>query len=819
VRRAAGPFVFVAVFVAAFIVVYCAGLRAQQQVESPDTLKNPLAGDRDAAEAGKTLFDQTCSGCHGSDGVGGRGPALNTGEFTHGGEDADLFRTIQSGISGTQMPAFSALPTDSVWKIVSYLRSLSASAPVNEVVPGDPAAGQAIFWGKGGCSACHEVNGKGSVLGPDLSAIGRSSAAHLRAVIADPRNAQAGDFRSRRLRLSGVSVTTGSGEQVTGIRRAEDDFTLLMTDMSGTLRSFRRADLKDEHDLAQPMMPDTYSQMLTADEITNLIAYLKSLKARDLTAAAQAVLPPGLTFDRLRNAQKEPQNWLTYWGNYQGTHFSALKQINTLNVKQLQLRWTQQMPAGPLLEANPIVVDGVMYTTYTANGAQGVWALDAASGLAYWKYERRQKTTNPYETNPFNRGVAIIGSRLFFGTLDGDLVALDARSGRELWETKVADNREGYSITEAPLAIKNQVIVGVAGGEFGIRGFLDSYDAATGKRLWRFYTLPGPGQPGHDTWSGDSWKTGSGATWLTGSYDPELNLVYWTVGNPGPDLNPDMRKGDNLYTCSVIALDADSGKLKWYYQFTPNDTHDWDATEDLILTDAPVNGVMRKLMLHADRNGEFYVLDRTNGKFIFARPYVKETWNTGFKPDGTPIFTEKWKASPEGTLASPGYTGGADWQDPSYDAARSRLFVVASDGALVGYRSGPAAYEAGRQFMGGRNMGAAAGPGQDPHGALFSIDTRNGEVMWQYRTTISSDAAGDLATAGGVVFLCTAGGDLIALDSDTGKPVWHMQTGDAIASAPISFSVNGKQYISLSAGSVLYTFALPDSSQTRTAAA
>lgn len=808
-RRSPGPAVFIAVIlIAALIAPGCAALHAQE-AESPEAMKNPFAGNRDAAEAGHTLFDQTCSACHGDAGQGGRGPALNTGEFAHGGEDADLFHTIQSGIPGTQMPAFSALPADSVWKMVSYLRGLSASAPVNEVVPGDPAAGEAIFWGKGNCSVCHEVNGKGSVFGPDLSAIGRSPAAHLRAVILDPRAAQGGENRGRRLRLSGVSVTTRSGEQVTGIRRAEDNFTLLMTDTSGTLRSFTRADLKDEHDLTQPIMPDTYGQMLTADEITNLVAYLKSLKARDLTKTTQAELPAGLTFERLREAHKEPQNWLSYWGDYEGSHFSQLKQINALNVKQLQVRWTQQMPAGPLLEANPVVVDGVMYTTYTANGAQGVWALDASSGLVYWKYERRQKTTNAYQTNPFNRGVAVLGSRLFFGTLDGALVALDARSGRELWESKVADNREGYSLTGAPLTLKNEVIVGVAGGEFGIRGFLDAYDADTGKLLWRFYTVPGPGEPGNDTWSGDSWKRGSGGTWLTGSYDPTLNLLYWTVGNPGPDLNPDMRRGDNLYTCSVLALDPDSGKLKWYYQFTPNDTHDWDANEDLILADAPVDGVMRKLMLHADRNGEYYVLDRSNGKFLFAKPYVKESWNTGFKADGTPIFVDKWKASPEGTVASPGFTGGADWQDPSFDAARSRLYVVATDDASVGYRSAPATYEAGKQYMGGRAMGVP-GQGQDAHGALFSLDTRDGMVKWQFRLTVSSYAAGDLATAGGVVFLCTGDGDLIALDSDTGKPIWHMQTGSTIASAPISYSVNGKQYISLAAGNMLYTFGLPD---------
>jgi alcohol dehydrogenase (cytochrome c) len=448
-----------------------------------------------------------------------------------------------------------------------------------------------------------------------------------------------------------------------------------------------------------------------------------------------------------------------------------------------------------------------MYTTYTTNNGQGVYALDARSGLAIWKYERRQKVTNPYQTNPFNRGVAIVGSRLFFGTMDGALIALDARSGRTIWETQVANTMEGYSITAAPLAVKGAVLVGVAGGEFGIRGFLDAYDAVTGRRLWRFNTVPGPGEFGSNTWSGDSWKRGSGATWLTGSYDPELNLIYWTVGNPGPDDNADVRQGDNLFTCSVVALDADSGKLKWHYQFTPGDTHDWDANEDVILADAPIDGVQRKLLLQADRNGFYYVLDRTDGKFLFAKAYVKQTWNKGFTADGKPIVTENFKATPEGTIVTPTGVGGADWQNPSYDAERDTLFVVATMAESAGFRTAPVTYEPGRLYIGGRPF---APPNPEVHSGLLAIDTRTGDVKWQYRNVLGSYAAGDLATASGLVFLASADGNMTALDSDSGKPLWRFQTGATIASAPISFAVDGKQYVSISAGNVLYTFALPD---------
>ena len=777
------------------------------QNQAPEVLQNPLAGDPSAARMGKIAYDQTCSACHGDGAQGGRGPSLATGQFAHGGEVADLFHTIHNGIPGTQMPAFAALPADDTWRIISYLRSLSAGkASAGEKVAGDPVAGKTLFWGKAACGQCHEVNERGSTLGPDLSEAGQGTAESLRDVILNP-NHQTVRFSRRQVRQTAISVTTRSGETVQGIRRAEDNFNLLMTDENGKLRHFDRDQIADEHDLPKSLMPDTYGKTLTTDEIQNIVAYLKTLNARDEAEIAKADLPSGLTPEDLRQAQKTPQNWPTYWGDYQGTHFSQLTQINRENVKQLQQRWSMQMPTGPLLEATPLVVDGIMYTTYTTNNGQGVYALDARSGLTIWKYERRQKVTNPYQTNPFNRGVAIVGSRLFFGTLDGALVALDARTGRTIWEKQIANTMEGYSITAAPLAVKGEVIVGAAGGEFGIRGFLDAYDAATGKQLWRFYTVPGPGEFGNTTWSGDSWKRGSGATWLTGSYDPELNLLYWTVGNPGPDDNADVRQGDNLFTCAVVALDPDSGKMKWFYQFTPGDTHDWDANEDVILADAPINGVERKLMLQADRNGMYYILDRTNGKFLYAKAYVKQTWNRGFTPEGKPITTQNFKATPEGTIVTPTGVGGADWQNPSYDAKRSMLYVEVTMADAAGFRSAPVDYEAGRLYIGGKPFLA---PNPNNRSGLLALDTRTGDVKWQYSTLLGSYATGDLATAGNVVFMASADGNLTALDSDTGKPLWHAQTGGAIATAPMSYAVDGKQYVAISAGNVLYSFALPD---------
>jgi len=779
-----------------------AGTALAQRPAMPDAQKNPFAGNRSAVAAGAVLYRQTCQSCHGGKARGDRGPALVSGNFRHGGDDGELFQTIRNGIPGSQMPAFSDLPEDNVWRIISYLRSLSSNGgAANEAVPGDVAAGEKNFWTKGGCGRCHEVNSRGGIVAPDLSAAGTNSAAYLRQMIVNPN---VGTATKRWFGPSSLMVKTRDGQEVRGVRRSEDNFTLILTDENGELHRFDKRDLLEQK--ADHLMPDNYGQLLSAAEVQNLVAYLKSLKARDLSKTIEADLSRGLSFERLRNAQAEPQNWLTYWGGFQGFHFSSLSQITPGNLEELRVRWAKQMPGNSVLEATPLVVDGTMYTA----GQPGeVFALDARTGLEIWKYERRQKVVNPYQTNPFSRGVAVLENRLFFGTLDAALVALDARTGRVLWETQVADTMKGYTITEAPLAIQGKVIVGVAGGEFGIRGFIDAYDAVTGKRLWRFYTVPGPSEAGHNTWSGDSWKQGSGATWLTGSYDPELNLLYWTVGNPGPDMNGDVRKGDNLFTCSVVALNPETGKLAWYYQFTPGDTHDWDANQDLILADRTIDGQVRKLIMQADRNGMFYVLDRTNGKFLFAKAYVKQNWNRGFRPDGSPILEPDWQASPKGSVVYPTGVGGSNWQSPSYDPASSWLYVVARDHGQ-GYRSSPVTYEAGRQYIGGEPFSAPDAGGEEGKNGVLAIDTTTGDVEWKFSMVRGSFGAGVLSTGGGIVFAGSGDGDLIALDSKSGEHLWHFQTGGTINSSPMSYAVDGKQFVAISAGNVLYSFSLSE---------
>ncbi|HMD70605.1 MAG TPA: c-type cytochrome, partial [Bryobacteraceae bacterium] len=580
-------------------------LLAQHTLESET---NPLAGNRAAIMAGNRLYDGACQSCHGAGARGDRAPALATGIFRHGNADGQLFLNIRNGINGTAMPAFSQFTSDQVWQLVSYIRSLAGMAVVNERVSGNPAAGKAVFEGKGRCLSCHTVNGRGQPVGPDLSAAGNGSAQALEAVILNPNQPPAAPGGGRGPRRGGLPVTltvkTADGHEYRGVRRSEDVFSLQMVDTAGQLHLFDKAGLTEVRVENKSLMPDDYARRLTAPEIQNLVAYLKTLTGRDLAQPVAVNIPGGLTFERIVNARAEPQNWLSYWGDPQGWHYSTLSQIDTSNVRQLQARWAVPIPGNGIVESVPLVVDGVMYTT----GPPGqVFALDARTGRQIWRYQRTQKVVNPYESNRVNRGVAVLGNRLFFGTLDAALVALDLRTGAPLWEVQIADTMQGYSITSAPLVVKDKIVTGVAGGEYGIRGFVDAYDPASGKRLWRFYTIPGPGDFGHDTWEGDSWKEGSGATWLTGTFDPELNTLFWPVGNPGPDINGDVRKGDNLFTCAVLALDPDTGQRKWHYQFTPNDTHDWDSTEDLVLVDRMYHGQTRKLMLHADRNGVFYV--------------------------------------------------------------------------------------------------------------------------------------------------------------------------------------------------------------------
>ena len=353
-----------------------------------------------------------------------------------------------------------------------------------------------------------------------------------------------------------------------------------------------------------------------------------------LTLASVGVLHAQVTHDRLLNAAKEPENWLTYGGGFAGQRYSTLSQVTPENVKDLTLQWAFQQRSTEKFEATPLVVDGVMYLTQAPND---IVAMDAATGELKWIYSYLPSRESRPCCGRVNRGVAILGNTLYMVTIDAHIVAVDARDGKLVWDHEVAKAGAGYAMTHAPLVIKDKVIAGVAGAEFGIRGFIAAFDAATGKEAWRFYTIPGKGEPGNETWAGDSWMHGGASVWVTGSYDPETNLTFWGIGNPGPDYNSDKRGGDNLYSDCVVALDADTGKLKWYFQFTPHDDFDYDATQVPVLANVDWQGQQRKVMLWGNRNGFFYALDRTTGKYLRGTPFVKVTWATGLDEAGRPM--------------------------------------------------------------------------------------------------------------------------------------------------------------------------------------
>jgi len=537
-------------------------------------------------------------------------------------------------------------------------------------------------------------------------------------------------------------------------------------------------------------------------------------------AAAVATLTAQqpVTSARIQASAKEPQNWLTYSGSYNGQRFTTLEQITPANVKNLNLEWVFQvrsLGAADKFEATPIVVDGIMYTVSPPND---VVALDAITGRQFWRYNH----TVAQEARPccgrVNRGVAILGNSLFMGTLDGRVVALNAKTGEVQWNVAIDRPEAGYALTVAPLVVKDKVIVGPAGGEFGIRGYIVALDPKTGKELWRFYTVPAPGEPGSETWSGDAWKRGGGPIWTTGSYDPELNLMYWGVGNPGPDWNGDGRPGDNLYTDSVIALDPDTGKLKWHYQYTPHDEFDYDATQIPVLADIQFNGQPRKVLMQANRNGVFYVLDRTNGQFLKAAPFTRVNWVNGWDAKGRP--NRVLSPTPEGTLVYPNNQGATNWYSPSFSPRTGLFYIPTWADTYSVYRKTPgkdAVSFAEGQFFAGTfptmtlppMVGAATNTRlpQEGYGTIQAVDPKTGERKWEFRMLDVTDS-GILSTATDLVFAGGREGYFFALDARTGTLLWKSMVGGQVASGPMSYAVNGKQYVAVSAGNNLFVYAL-----------
>jgi len=526
-----------------------------------------------------------------------------------------------------------------------------------------------------------------------------------------------------------------------------------------------------------------------------------------------------ISYERILQAENEPESWLTYNGSYMSQRYSRLTQIDQENVGDLELRWLLQNQVFGAWQSSPIVADGVMYLTERPNS---IMAVDPVTGRVFWKYVHTPADNALVCCGANNRGVAVLDDRVFMGTLDARLLAVDRINGELLWDVEVGDVNLAYSVTMAPLAVKDKIIVGVGGGEFGIRGYVAAYYAETGELAWKTYTIPAPGEPGHETWEGDDWQYGGAPVWITGSFDPEENLTYWGVGNPGPDWNAAQRPGDNLYSDSVIALDADTGELRWYFQFTPNDGYDYDAVQVPVLADMEWQGEQRKLMFWANRNGYFYVLDRTDGEYLLGSPFVRVNWSSGLDENGRPIPTPQ----PEGMPTWPGNQGGTNWYPPAWSPRTELFYFSAWEDYATIYEPEESEYVPGRAFLGGGFDVLTPAPGapgvgigrtnpinnwtdEVGHASLKALDPRTGEEVWEFEQFDVSDS-GMLTTATDLLFTGGREGYIHALNAASGELLWKRNLGGQIVMAPITYMIDGVQYLSFISGHVLATFALRD---------
>lgn len=739
-------------------------------------------------QKGAGLFDKSCTACHGAKAQGGRAPNLTRGDWKFGGSDEAIARNITKGIAGTQMPAF-VMSDDDANAIVAYLRSLESSKP-EEALTGNAEKGAELFFGSAKCGNCHMFQGRGGRLGPDLTNAGTErKVVELRKSIEDPSAALRSGYRT-------VEVTFKDGGKLTGVAKNEDTFSLQMMDTTGRLQLLSKSALSEVKQTHQSLMPKmTLDTAVTAD----LLAFLKAGKAEPMPWTPAADF--NITSTRIKQAASEPHNWLTYWGDLDGRHYSRLPQVTPTNVATLQSAWSHQFGASNI-ETVPIVADGVMFVT---GPGSNMAALDARNGRKIWDYKRRLPEVHNYCTVMTNRGVGILGDRVYLATLDAHLVALDAKTGAVIWDVEVEDYRKGFSITHAPLVVNNQVFVGVTSGECALSGWVDSFDATTGKKMWRTHSVAQPGDPNRASWAGDSAKYGGAPTWMTGTYDAATDTLFWTTGNPGPDYEGTVRAGDNLYSCSVLALDPTTGRLKWYFQYTPHDVHDWDANETPVLIDTMVKGQMRKLLIMANRNAFYYAIDRITGEFVTGKAFAKQTWARGLDARGHPIVIPGTDPTPEGNYVCPDALGAANFAAPSY-SEKTGLFYVAVRETCATYTSVIKRPEPGQPYTGG---GQREDEKQGEQGFIRALDPATGDVRWSTPIQIGSHAAGVLATAGGVVFAASKEGNFIALDAISGKILWHYQTGASMRSSPMSYAVDGKQFIAIANDSTLLTFSLP----------
>ena len=629
-----------------------------------------------------------------------------------------------------------------------------------------PDAGRQVFATR--CAACHGTEGAGGELGPSIVArIPTRSDQDLEAVIKDG--------------LPGAGMPAFAS-----LSRTE------VTDLIAHLRTLRpraggpkRADvaLTDGRKLAGTVLNQSSGEMqLLGDDRKVHLLRESGGKYREVTSQT---------------------DWPTYNGHPNGNRYSPLTQITAANASRLTPKWIFSLPNASQLQVTPVVVDGVMYVVQ----ANDFYALDAGSGRQIWNYRRpRTRGLIGVSARGVNRGVAVAGDRVFVATDHAHLIALNRATGALLWETEMADWKQNYNATGAPMTVDNLVISGIAGGDDGIRGFVAAYDQTTGKEVWRFWAVPKRGEPGSETWKGNAIDHPGAGTWMTGSYDPALGILYWAMGNPGPDMIGDDRLGDNLYTDSVVALDPKTGQRKWHFQFTPHDVHDYDAQQPLVLVDAQWKGQPRKLLLQANRNGFFYVLDRVTGEYLQGTPYVKQiTWASGLDAKGRPIVIPNMEPTREGKRVCPSLEGASNWYSASYSPRTGFYYAQTNDRCGIFTRVDQP-FEVGKGFMGG-TFGPAPEAAQR---VLRAIDPQTGKVAWELPQFGGVDSwGGVLSTAGDVVIFADDSGALAAADAKTGKALWSFQTSQVWKSSPMTYVFDNRQYIAVASGPSILAFGLP----------
>ena len=658
------------------------------------------------------------------------------------------------------------------------------------------------------CLDCHRIGERGSRLGPTLTDIGNlRSREELRDALVAPDQDVLPEHRS-------VRLVTKDGATIVGRLLNQDAFSIQLMNADEQLKSYSRSNLREHTIVTKGLMP-SYEGKLTSEEIADVVNYLASLpEGEDLDAAPN----PTPALDRVLHAEREPQNWLTYGGGYSSQRYSLLDQIKPENVGRLTLKWVWRPKYLDKMETTPLVVDGVLYAVQNSE----VVALDAATGRTFWTFRYRV----PPESNAYLmvvKGLAMSGDRLFWATYDGHLIAIDAKTGKSIWNRTLVDWKKGLQFNVAPLVVKDKVILGPATNEYGVNCWIAAFDVRTGKQVWKFNTVAEPGEPGNDTWPGDSWQHGGSPIWVTGSYDPATNLTFWGTGNPNPGWTGGPRNpGDNLYSDSVVALDVDTGKLKWHYQFTPNDEFDWDSVQVPVLADITWQGQPRKAMLWGNRNGFFYVLDRVTGQFLMGKAFVKQNWNEGFDAKGRPIRAANAKPTVEGTYIEPGTQGGTNWYSPSYSPRTGLFYLSAWDNySVISRKADVPPWEPGKKYTGrtsvpsGGRRGGAGGrldatfrTEAEGYGAVRAIDPKTGEKKWDFKM-VDYTESGILTTASDLLFSGGREGHFVALDARTGELLWNTNLGGTVASGPITYSVDGQQYVAVAGEGALYVFGLP----------